>query len=101
MANTYVRGRIMIDTASEQVLPTTSRIKITYILFVPDANNDQIVIRESSTGPIVFKLSSATGKSEELLDFSNDPILMEGLYVDTISSNAIAILYTTTSRGGK
>lgn len=100
MANSYTGGRIVADTASEQVIPVNKKIKISYILFIPDANNDQIILRESSTGAIAFKLSSGTAKQEEFLNFSNDPILMNGLYVDSVSTNAVAILYTTT-KGAK
>lgn len=99
MANSFNGGRIHIDTASEQVVATDRRVKIAYILFVPDANEDQIVLRESSTGDVVFKLSSANAKESKLMDFARDPIVMNGVYVDTVSTNAIAILYTT-SRGG-
>lgn len=100
MANSYTGGRIVIDTASEQVIATDRRIKVSYILFVPDANGDQIILRESSSGPIVLKLSAGTAKQEEFLNFSADPITLTGLYVDSVSTNAVAILYTTT-RGAK
>lgn len=97
----FNKGRLTIQSsdAGTQLISTDRRIKISYILFVPDANGDQIVIRESSSGDIVFKLSSGTGKQEEFLDFTADPIVMDGVYVDTVSANAVAILYTTTKGG--
>lgn len=98
MANSYSGGRIVVDTASEQVIATDRKIKVSYILFTPDAADDQIVIRESSSGAIVFKLSSSTAKENMLLDFSREPVVMNGVYVDSVSSNAVAVLYTT-SRG--
>lgn len=99
MANSFTNGRIVLDTSSEQVIATTRDVKISYILFTPDAANDQIIVRESSGGPILFKLSASTAKEDLLLDFSADPILARGIYVDTVSSNAVAILYTTTKGG--
>lgn len=99
MANSYKRGRVYIDTASSQVIATDRRIKVTYVLFVPDANNDQIILREASGEPIAFKLSGSAGKESLFLDFSRDPIVMNGVYVDSVSTNAVAILYTTTAGG--
>lgn len=100
MANSYTNGRIVIDTASEQVVATDRTVKISYILFTPDAANDQIIVRESAGGPILFKLSASTAKEDLLLDFTGDPIVARGIYVDTVSANAVAVLYTTT-RGGR
>lgn len=100
MANSYIKGRVYIDTATSQVVSEDKRIKITHILFVPNATNDQIVVRENSSGPPAFILSAATAKDHEYLDFSANPIVMDGIYVSSVSSGAQAILYTT-SGGAK
>lgn len=98
MANSYQKGRVYIDTATgdtRQAVATTKRVKVTYICFIPNAGNDQAVIKESSSGEVVFKLSAATAKETVLLDFSSNPIVMEGIYVESLSSNAVIIMYTT------
>lgn len=95
MANSYNKGRVYIDTATDQAVPTTSRIKVAYVLFIPNAANDQCVIKESSGGEVVFKLSAATAKQQDLLDFSAKPIVMDGVYVTSLSASAVVILYTT------
>lgn len=100
MANSYNKGRIVLDTATSQVVATNRRVKIAYILFVSNSANDQAIIRESSSGPIVFKLSDPTGKDQQLLDFSENPVVMDGVYIDSLSSNCVIILYTT-SEGSK
>lgn len=103
MANSYNKGRIYINTATgdtRQAVSTDKRIKIAYITFIPNAGNDQCVIKESSSGEIVFVLSAATAKDTLFLDFSAKPVVMDGLYVESLSSNAQAILYTT-SEGSK
>ena len=95
MANSYNKGRVYIDTAPSQAVSEDKRIKVTHILFVPTNSNDQIVIRENISGAPVFVLSAATAKDHEFLDFSTNPIVMDGVYVSSVSSGAQAILYTT------
>lgn len=93
MANSISTGKIYIDSTGEIA---TSQIKIAHILFTPDAANDQIILRETSSGSDVLKLRGATAKETLHYDFSNKPIVFEnGLYVQTLSTGAVATVITT------
>lgn len=94
MANSFTNGRIYANTTGSI---TTAPVKITYVLFIPNAGNDQAVIAESSGGTPAIICSSSSAKEPKLYDFSAKPISLSAVYIDSISSNAQVILYTTSA----
>lgn len=92
MANARTSNKIYIDSTGEI---TTSAIKVSYIVFTPDTANDQIILKETSSGPTCLKVRGATAKDSIILDFSISPALFNGLYIDTLSSGATATIITT------
>lgn len=100
MANSYQKGVVYIDTASAQAVAATNRLKIKYALIIPAASGDTVEISETSTSTNPSLVLKAPTNGQHLLDFSREPIVMDGVYVNTVSSNAVVLLYTT-SRGGQ
>lgn len=93
MANTQRGNKIFIDTTGEV---TTKKTLVSYILFTPDAANDQLLLKEESGGADVFYIRQSTAKNTEMYDFSLKPLVFEnGIYVQTITSGAKAVLITT------
>lgn len=99
MANSFNSGIIYLDTASEQAVVIDRRIKIKYAVIIPNAAADVIELSESSTSTNPSIVLKAPTNGHHVLDFSRDPIVMNGIYTTSIAANAVAILYTT-SRGG-
>lgn len=76
-------------------------VKIAYIIFTPNTSNDEILLRETSDGADCFYLRSATGKDSKYFDFSRSPLFFpNGIYVQTLTSGAKAVLVTTQGNGG-
>jgi hypothetical protein len=95
MANSRLGNKIYIEaTGSIATVP----IKVAYILFTPDAANDQLILRETSNGADCLILRAATVKDTRMFDFSRKPIVFQnGIYVQTLSSGAKAVLITTSA----
>lgn len=91
----FQRGRIYMAAADAASQVTTKRVKVVYALFIPDAANDQAVVSESSTDDPAIIFSSTGAKEQKFLDFSENPVILEGVYLDSISANGQIILYTT------
>jgi len=98
MANSYTKGRMYIDSTGE-IVATDRKVRIEYAIFIPNSNGDEVVIGETSTGAPALVLSSPTGKEPVVTDFSRRPIIMDGVYVQTLDSNCRVLLYTTTAGG--
>lgn len=95
MANAVTTGKIYIDSTGAV---TTNTIKIAYILFTPDAANDQLILRESQNGSNCLSVRAAVAKNTMILDFSRKPLVFtNGLYVQTLTSGATATVVTTKS----
>jgi len=91
MANTRTGNMWYIDTASQQL--TSRRIKITHIIFTPDATDDTLVLRDSSSGSNMVKIQGATAKQTQSIPFYDNPLVFEnGVYVQTLTSGATATL---------
>lgn len=94
MANSKTGPNIYVDTASEQV--TADRTKVSYVLFTPSAANDMIVLSNSSLGPNILTIQSAVAKETKVVDTSRRPLVFpNGIYVQTLSSGALATIVTT------
>lgn len=97
MANTTAGNKMYVDSTG---LLTDVRTTVTQILFTPDSANDQIVLRESASGPDVFLLRGAVAKNTLQFDFSIKPVVFpNGIYVQTLTSGAKAVIITTTAGG--
>lgn len=99
MANSYTNGVVYLDTASAQAVATSNRLKVKYAVLIPNSAGDTATIKQASsdTNPSISLKAGVNGQA--VLDFSREPIIMNGIYLDSISSNAVVLLYTT-SRGG-
>lgn len=91
----FIRGRIYMAAADAASSITTKKVKVVYALFIPDAAGDQAVVSESSSDDPAIIFSSAVAKEAQLLDFSSKPVILDGVYLDSISANGQVILYTT------
>jgi len=94
MANTYNQNTCAIDSTGDSGIGTgKGRIKLFGVIFVPDANNDEIELRNSSGGAVKFYTRAATAKETKFIDLANKPILFnDAIHVQTLSSSARAIL---------
>jgi hypothetical protein len=94
MANAIRGNKIYVDTTGEI---TTKRQIVTTILFTPDSNNDQIVIREISSDVDIMKIRGSIAKQTIQLRFDAAPLVFgNGIYIQTLSTGATAVLVTTT-----
>lgn len=95
MANHRSSGKVFIDSTGSV---TDQTILVSSILFTPNAANDELLLRETSAGDDCIYLRSATAKTTMQFDFSLKPIVFQnGLYVQTITSGAKAVLITTSA----
>lgn len=93
MANAITGNKIFLDATGAV---TTTRTKISHIIFTPDAANDTLILRETSGGANCVKLQGATAKTTLMFDFSDCPLVFNnGIYVQTLTSGATATLVTT------
>lgn len=99
MANSYNSGVVYLDTASNQAVASTNRLRIKYAVLIPSTAGDTAQLKQVSTdaNPTISMKAGVNGQT--ILDFSREPIAMNGVYVESLSSNAVVLLYTTT-RGG-
>lgn len=96
MANTFQSGTLYIDSTGQVF---TGTIKISYIMFRASGANDEIVLRDGTSGTAGIKISlqSHVANDTELFDFSRNPIIFQtGVYCSVLTSGAVATLQTTT-----
>lgn len=92
MANSRTANTIYIDTAANQVVELTN-VKVSGILFTGGSPNDAMILKEMSSGPIKLKIQAASADDTKYFDFSqNNLVFSQGIYVDTLSSGAVATL---------
>lgn len=97
MANVIRANKILIDSTG---LVTSARTKVAYILFTPNAANDEIAIRESPSDDNCFYLRGAVAKQTEIYRMSEVPAVFgNGIYIQTLTSGAKAVLITTNTGG--
>lgn len=97
MANAVTGNKIYIDATGAV---TTERTKVSYILFTPDAANDQLILRETSGGANCINIRASVAKETMTIDLSATPaVFNNGIYVQTLSTSATATLITTSSGG--
>jgi hypothetical protein len=99
MANSVQGNKIYIDATGTVA---DSRTKVAYILFTPGAANDQLILRETSGGSDIFYIRSATANETMRFDFALAPLVFNnGIYVQTLTSGAKAVLVTTNAKGAE
>lgn len=94
MANVIQAGSAHVDTDGAIF---TTRVKLAYILFTPDAANDSLLLYDSAstTSNLKITIKGATAKHTVYFDFSSAPIVFQnGIYVD-IATNGTAVLVLT------
>jgi hypothetical protein len=92
MANATRSNKIYIDSTGAVA---TVRKKIAYIIFTPDAANDVLAIRETSSDQDIVYIRAATAKDTQVYDFSYAPLVFQnGVYIQTLTSGAKATLVT-------
>jgi hypothetical protein len=95
MANITQSSSIYIDSTG---VAFTGRTKVAYIIFTPNAANDEITLRDGDGGgdPIKIHLHAATAKDSKVFDFSRRPmIFQDGIYVSALTASAKATLILT------
>lgn len=97
MANATRANKIYVDSTG---LASASRTKIAYILFTPAANNDSIVLRETADDVDVLKIAGSVAHQTTLFRLGEVPMVFgNGVYVQSLSSGAVATLVTTSTGG--
>ncbi len=92
MANTQFPSHFYVDTAGE--LFATGPIKITRIIYLATASNDELVIRESASGPNAVRLKGSSAHDLIEVDLSEtNVVLHNGVYVQTISAGSSAQIF--------
>ena len=98
MAN-YKQGNIwFVDSTGS--LTTEPRQLIASIMFTTDNANDALVLRTSSTASDMISIKAATADNTTQYDFPIPLFFPAGIYVQTISSGAKAMLILASSGGG-
>lgn len=99
MANTRIGNKILIDsTGSITDVPT----KVMYILFTPNTANDELTLRETSSGSDCFYIRGSSAKQTDIYRFEMCPLVFaNGIFVQTLTSGAKAVLVTTQTGGNK
>lgn len=93
MANTTSSNMIFIDSTGTVADSTT---KVAYIIFTPDAANDELLLRMTSSGANCFYARGAVAKNTVVYDFSRKPLVfVNGLHVQTLTSGAKVVVITT------
>jgi hypothetical protein len=99
MANARIANKILIDSTG---IVVETAVKVAYILFTPNTANDEILIRETASGEDCFYLRGAVAKQTNIYRFETCPIVFSnGIYVQTLTSGAKAVLITTQTGGNK
>lgn len=91
MANTRSGNIISIDTASSQVTSDLN-LKIASILFTSSAAGDTLELRESSSGATKVFVKNGTANDTAQFIFDTPIVFSQGIYVQTLSTSARAIL---------
>lgn len=98
MANARLSNKIYIDATG--VVVAQGPVKVAQILFTPNIADDQIILRETASGDDCVILRGATAKNTMHFDFRDCPMVFQnGIYVQTLSSGAKAVLITTQGGG--
>lgn len=97
MANVIRANKILVDTTG---LVTSQKTKIAYVLFTPNAANDEFAIRETENDVDIFYIRGATAKQTQIYRFEEVPMVFgNGIWIETLTSGAKAILITTSTGG--
>lgn len=96
--NVRTGNKIFIDSTGVAV--ATGPVKVAYILFTPNAANDELLLRETSGGADCFYLRGATGKQTNIYRMAEIPLVFSnGIFVQTLTSGAKVVLVTTATGG--
>lgn len=98
MANVQSSGSYYVDSTGS--LTTTKNIRVSQIIFTAAAGNDQMILRtDGVAGPLKIKVRAATANDTMTIPFNPPLIFPAGIYVDTITSGALATIITTGGEG--
>ncbi len=96
--NSRTGNKIFIDTTGVAVV--TGPVKIAYIIFTPNAANDELTLRETADGNDCITIKGGTAKQTTLYRMSEVPLVFSnGIFVQVLSSNATATLVSTAAGG--
>lgn len=92
MANTVMGNKIYVDDTGSI---TTARIKVAYVFLTPASTNDGITLSESENGSPAMVINCDGDKKMVMIDVSRRPMVFNGLFIQDISSGAVATIVTT------
>ncbi len=96
MANARTGNKIFIDSTGAAIAGVNQPVKVAYILFTPAAADDELLVKETSSGENCLYFRSTIAKTTMFFDFSYAPILFNnGIYIETLTSGAKAVFITT------
>lgn len=96
MANVRNSNSIYVDTASDLV-SSDQNVKLTHVVFSSSAAGDTIKLRDGAVdGPVKLVIKNGLANDTKTHRFDIVPIVFPtGIYVDVLSSGAVATLITT------
>ena len=95
MANATAGNKIYVTAAGSL---TENRTQVAYVFFTGGANNDAMILGESVSGPPLLKIQADGSVQTVFFDTSRRPMVFNGIYVQSISSGAVATIVTTQSK---
>lgn len=99
MANARSGNVIYIDSSGS--VTDEKGLRVAHIIFTTSGANDAIEIRDSSSGTTKFYAKHVTANDTKHFSLDTIPIYFaNGIYVQSLSSGAKAILITTGASGG-
>jgi hypothetical protein len=92
MANSILGNKIFIDTTGEV---TDLRTKVAVVLFTTSNAGDELLLRETSGGANTFHVKGGIADQTDAYYFEVPIVFNNGIYVQTLSAGATAVLITT------
>jgi hypothetical protein len=94
MANVQNSNSFYVDSTG--LLSDKPNIRVSGIIFTPNAANDAITLIDGTGGSTKLKIQGATAKNTVLIDFHMAPIVFpNGIFVSAITASAVATIITT------
>ncbi len=94
MANVQNGNSFYVDSTG--ALTTSKNVRVSQIVFTPAAANDQMILKnEGTSGALKIKIRGSTANETTSIQFTTPLIFPGGIYVDTVTSGALATIITT------
>lgn len=74
---------------------TTNRTKVAYVFLTPSNTNDLVTLGETESGSPAMTITCDGDKKMVMIDVSRRPMVFNGLFIQDISSGAVATIVTT------